>query len=271
MMQHLIAATNPLPMDKEQFLKLLQTLGGCTQKAKTFTKSLLEEYRSKTSTIDQCYQKFTDFLEESNKSAGEAEGFPEVGQVEMLVLFDEFGSDPEVKKLWEESGCGFPGGTGPMGGAGGGVAGALPGPAGAAAGGMGRGLPALGNGGMGATNSEEQKVVVSKNKKPLKAAEVVDMQEYLVDEMRRICEALAASAKPGKPMSGEVAMQMVQAFAIGAVEKKFNITPNDFVAASMTHAAAAQRSERLMRASERQHEAMMQLARACGEGGLDAE
>merc|ERR1712241_1178746 len=114
-------------------------------------------------------------------------------------------------------------------------------------------------------NSNQDK---DKKGKKVKASEIVEMQEFMVDELKRTTEtALIALSKSlngnSKPWRAEVAIQMVQALASAAVERRYGTSAEEMTLAGCQHVAQLQRNERFVRATEKQQEILMTVAKLC--------
>jgi len=238
MMQHLIGAAQPR-VQKSEFLSTLREMGDSTKKAKAFAKQLYEEYRAKTCNIAEAYRRFNSFSEEC--AASLAEGASDLSSVELQLCYDEYKADDEVKKAWEDSG----------------VESNLM---------MQAALSPMLN---GSTKASTSPIEGPKGKK-LKPSDIVEMQELMVDEMKRATEqAMFASRDRDKsegPWRAEITIQLVQALASAAVERRYGTSAEDMTIAGFQHAAILQRNERFARASEKQQEILMMLARLCGQG-----
>mmetsp|Transcript_10863 Transcript_10863/g.28095 ORF Transcript_10863/g.28095 Transcript_10863/m.28095 type:complete len:547 (+) Transcript_10863:89-1729(+) len=244
MMSHLIGATQPR-VEKAEFVQLLQQMGDSTKKFKTFSKQVYEDYRSKACTIVEAYRRFDEFTEQNaGPDAQEAQEMPDLSSVEMQLCYDEYRDDEEVRRAWDHSGAE----TTLM------MQSVL--------------SPSLAGNSRSVSSSsaaDERKV------KKLKSSEVVEMQELMVDEIRRTTQALkTATMRPGE-RKPEIAMQLVQALASAAVERRFGISAEEMAVASFQHAAVLQKNERLARASEEQQDILMQLARSWGQALSEAE
>jgi len=234
MMQHLIGAAQPR-VDKAEFLQTLRQMGGSARKARVFAKKLYEDYRAKTCNIEEAYRRFDLFTEEQQPAAGEEP--PDLSSVELQLCYDEYRGDAEVRSAWDQSGVEsnlmmqamMSGGSRPSGSS-------APGP-------------------------EEKKG------KRLKSSEVVEMQELMVDELKRTTElaaqAVRRAAASAPPWRAEVAIQMVQALASAAVERRYGTSAEEMTLAGFQHAAQLQKNERFVRATEKQQEILMSIAKLC--------
>merc|ERR1712241_1322374 len=111
-------------------------------------------------------------------------------------------------------------------------------------------------------NSNQDK---DKKGKKVKASEIVEMQEFMVDELKRTTEtALIALSKSlngnSKPWKAEVAIQMVQALASAAVERRYGTSAEEMTLAGFHHAATLQKNERFVHATQKQQEILMGIA-----------
>jgi len=203
--------------------------------------------------VGEAYRRFEKFSEEV-AALGDAAELPDMNSVEMQLCYDEYGQDPEVQRAWEDSGAEssaimqsmMMGTTGPM---------------------------------RGPNAPEPQTKPAGKKSK---ASEIVEMQELMVDELKRTTDAAAAHLEGanGCTWRAEIAVQMVQAIASAAVERRYGISPEDMTIAGFQHAAALQKNERFVRATEKQQEILMRIGGICGDpsaraalgmGGGDAE
>eukprot|EP00929_Paragymnodinium_shiwhaense_P012628 TRINITY_DN12000_c0_g1_i1.p1 TRINITY_DN12000_c0_g1~~TRINITY_DN12000_c0_g1_i1.p1 ORF type:complete len:556 (+),score=231.50 TRINITY_DN12000_c0_g1_i1:102-1769(+) len=237
MMQRLIGAAQPR-VEAAEFVKILKHMGESTKKAKVFAKKLFEDYRVKKLTVIEAYKRFEEFSAEVACTL-EGEELPELSSIELQICYDEFKDDPEVLKAWDSSGA-----EGNM------LMQAFRPPSSAAE------SPA---------KADEAK---PKGKK-LKSGDVIEMQELMVDELKRTVEAVVAASKNGSAVGWktELAVQMVQALASAAVERRYGVSAEEMTAAVFQHAQALQRNERFVRANEKQQELLMQIPQAFGHGG----
>lgn len=241
MMQHLIGSVQPR-VEAPDFIHILKQMGDSTKKAKVFAKKLYEDYRAKTCNIIEAYKRFDSFSEEISASLA-LQALPELSSMEMQICYEEYKENAEVKAAWEQSGadCTMM---------------------------MGASMMQLGKGdGKGMPVPEEPK---SKGKK-LKSSEIVEMQELMVDELKRTTEAVvhALSANGKSNWKADLAVQMVQALASAAVERRYGTSAEEMTMAGFQHAMILQKNERFVRATEKQQDLLMTVARLCG--GCDAE
>merc|ERR1712218_627964 len=107
-----------------------------------------------------------------------------------------------------------------------------------------------------------------RGKKPLKTAEIIEMQELMVDKMHALAQAatkVLEAQSPAPTWRAEVALQMVQALASAAVEHRYGTSSEEMTMAGLRHTATLQKSERFMRATEKQQEILMSIAKLCGQ------
>eukprot|EP00931_Biecheleriopsis_adriatica_P104797 TRINITY_DN79420_c0_g1_i1.p1 TRINITY_DN79420_c0_g1~~TRINITY_DN79420_c0_g1_i1.p1 ORF type:complete len:539 (-),score=142.95 TRINITY_DN79420_c0_g1_i1:30-1538(-) len=231
MMQHLTSAALPRA-EKVHFLTILRHMSSSTKKAKAFAKKLYEEYRAKTCDVAEAYKRFVDFVDNNGNPPAECE---ELSPVELQLCYEEYKSDPEVKEAWTQSGI---------------ENGMLM--ANMAASMMKPSSPSSGS------SAPEGKM------KKTKPSEIIEMQELMVDELKRTSEAAAAASKVAQtPWRGDVAVQMVQALASAAVERRYGVSAEEMTMAGFHHAATLQKSERFVRATEKQQEILMNVAGSC--------
>lgn len=244
MMQHLIGAAQPR-VAKEEFVSLIKAMGDSTKKAKAFAKKLYEDYRAKTTDIKEAYVRFAEFSEEQARLVGE-DDLPDLGSVELQLCYDEYKEDEEVRKIWAESGVEsnlmMQASMGPM----------MMGPG-------------------GSPKAGSLSPVEGPKGKKLKSSEVVEMQELMVDEMKRTTQdVMFASREKGakaEAWRAEITVQLVQALASAAVERRYGVSAEEMTLAGFQHAAQLQKNERFAKASEKQQEILMMLARLCGQDG----
>lgn len=238
MMQHLIGSCQPR-MEKSEFLRVLRHLGECTGKAKAFAKSLYEDYRGKRCGVEQAYRRFEVFNEEAAQSA-EAD-LPDLSSVEMQLCFDEYRSDREVKEAWDKSGA--------------------------------ETNVLMQNMMVGGSREPPETSSPSRGKKK-KASEVVEMQELMVDELKRLSEATGNALRNGAakqgPWKAELAVQMVQALASAAVERRYGVSAEEMTLLGFQQATSLQKSERFVRATEKQQEILMTIPHLCQSNGNSA-
>jgi len=232
LMQHLIGSVQPR-VEKELFLKIVQQLGEAAKLAKSFAKNLFDEYRSKTIGIAEAYRRFEAFSKSSIDRAGNSD-LPELSNVEMQLCYDEYREDKEVQRLWELSGA-----DSCM---------------------MMQAAMSTGPPPRASTATDDKKV------RKIKSGELIEMQELMVDELKRMSDAVTVAVRIGsqdEPWRAEIVVQMIHALASCAVERRYGITAEEMTSSSFQHAAVLQKSERFMRASERQHEILVQLPKVC--------
>jgi len=234
MMQLLIGASQPRT-EKEQFLKLLRHMTKSTCAAKTFAKKLYEDYRGKTCGIVDAYGRFERFSEEQRPP--EEDGVPDLSSVELQLCYEEYRNDDEVRQNWEQSGAessmlmqSVVGGT--------------------------RSLAAASPG------SADEK---QRSKKHPKSSEIVEMQQLMVDELKRTGDAVALALREGGVSGGaawrpEVVVQLVQALASAAVERRYGTSAEEMTLAGFHHAATLQKNERFVHATQKQQEILMSIA-----------
>lgn len=234
MMQLLIGASQPRT-EKEQFLKLLCHMTKSTRAAKTFAKKLYEDYRGKTCGIVDAYQRFERFSEEQRPP--EEDGVPDLSSVELQLCYEEYRNDDEVRQNWEQSGAessmlmqSVVGGTRSLGAA--------------------------------SPGSADEK---QRSKKHPKSSEIVEMQQLMVDELKRTSDAVALALREGGANGGaawrpEVVVQLVQALASAAVERRYGTSAEEMTLAGFHHAATLQKNERFVHATQKQQEILMSIA-----------
>jgi hypothetical protein len=240
MMQHLIGSVQPR-VEAKDFIKVLQQMGESTKKAKVFAKKLYEDYRAKTCNVGDAYKRFESFSGEVACSF-EGQDLPELSSMEMQICYEEYKDDAEVRAAWDLSGAE----SSMM---------------------MGAAMMQMGTKGDGKGMSLPEPAEKSKGKK-LKASEIVEMQELMVDELKRTTEAVCHS----RPSSwkADLAVQMVQALASAAVERRYGTSAEEMTLAGFQHAMTLQKNERFVRATEKQQELLMTIAKLCG-GGENVE
>merc|ERR1712070_1210840 len=241
MMQLLISSTQER-ISKDDFVSILRHMSEAAKAARAFAKKLYEDYRSKSSKEDfivEAYQRFEEFTE---TAASPPENLPALNNAEMQLCFDEYRDDPAIRQAWEQSGAEANVAVQSM---------------------M---ASQIGNGGqMGgakpSSGPEDRKA------KKTKASDVVEMQELMVDELKRIYEATAVALKKGgqtQTFRPELLTQMVQALASGAVERRYGVSGEEMTMMGFQHAATLQRNERFVRATEKQQEILMaQIPQLC--------
>jgi len=236
MMQQLVGSTQAR-ITKDEFLGVLGHMGKCSKEAKVFSKKLYEDYRSKTCAIPEAYRRFEEFSD----SMAPPDDLPDISQVEMQLCLDEYRDDAAVRQAWQQSGAEASMMLQSM---------------------MATGIfpPQMGG---SAPSATEDRKKASK----IKASDVIEMQELMVDELKRLNEATASALKKGgaeghewKP---ELLTQMIQALASAAVERRFNVSQEEMTMLGVQHAVVLQRNERFARATQNQQEILMQLPQLC--------
>lgn len=236
MMQHLTGSAQPRP-EKADFLEALRTMAEHSQKAKDFAKKVYEDYRAKNCSAAEAYRRFEDF--NTSTPAGK-EGLEDMSPVELQLCYDEYREDAEVQHWWTKAG----------------VENSLM---------MAASVQSLMKSG-GATASSPPEDKTDKKGKKIKPSEIVEMQELMVDEMKRLCEACREAAKASsKAWKADIAMQMVQALASASVERRYGCSPEEMTMAGLQNAPTLQKNERFVRATEKQQEIIMTVATFCPE------
>ncbi|CAE7242008.1 unnamed protein product [Symbiodinium natans] len=231
MMQHLTGAAQPRA-NKADFLEVLRNMADHSQKAKDFAKKVYEEYRAKTCPVSDAYRRFEDFAAEAPPAK---EGLEDLTPVELQLCYDEYREDPEVRSAWSKAG----------------VENSLL---------MASCVTSL------LKNDATTPLPEDKKGKKMKPSEIVEMQELMVDEMKRLSEASSAAAKASaSPWRAETAMQMVQSLASAAVERRYGVSPEEMTIAGIQNAPALQKNERFVRATEKQHEIILAVAQFCAQ------
>lgn len=239
MMQHLTGAAQPR-VDAAELVQILQHMGESTKNAKIFAKKLHEDYRAKACTIAVAYERFETFSIDVAEEF-ERKELAELSSMEMQLCYDEYRDQPEVREAWEQSGAEsnllmqnlmIANQTG--------------------------NAPSRGSSG----GAEEKKG------KKLKASDIVEMQELMVDELKRMTDAVAAAVAAGaskeRPWQLELVVQMVQALASAAVERRYGVSAEEMTMAGFQHAQVLQRNERFVRSTEKQQELLMRIPALCG-------
>ncbi|CAE7404322.1 unnamed protein product [Symbiodinium sp. KB8] len=230
--RHLTGAAQPRA-NKADFLEVLRNMADHSQKAKDFAKKVYEEYRAKTCPVADAYRRFEDFAAEAPAAK---EGLEDLTPVELQLCYDEYREDPEVHRAWSKAG----------------VENSIM---------MASCVTSL------LKNEASAPLPEDKKGKKMKTSEIVEMQELMVDEMKRLSEASSAAAKasPSSPWRAEIAMQMVQSLASAAVERRYGVSPEEMTIAGIQNAPALQKNERFVRATEKQQEIIMAVAQFCAQ------
>mmetsp|Transcript_2078 Transcript_2078/g.4709 ORF Transcript_2078/g.4709 Transcript_2078/m.4709 type:complete len:521 (-) Transcript_2078:146-1708(-) len=239
MMQHLIRAAQPR-VEKSEFVRILRHMAASTKDAKAFAKKLYEDYRAKTCGIVEAYRRFESFSE-SAVGGGDGGELPDLSSAEMHLCFDEYGEDEEVLQAWEQSGVEST---------------------------LAMQAMMLGMGTNSGSPKPSQVVAVEDRKgKKLKSSEIVEMQELMVDELKRTTEAADAALKNDATLASqwkaELAVQLVQALASAAVERRYGTSAEEMALAGFQHANVLHKNERFMRATEKQQEILMRIPSLC--------
>jgi len=238
MMQHLIGAAQPR-VGKDEFLVLLREMGDSTKKAKVFAKKLYEDYRGKLCSIVDAYARFDAFTEETSKTVT-ADGveLPDLCSMDVQLLYQEYRDDEDVRAAWEKAGV---------------ESNML--------------MLSMMSGSPGAASSSLVPPAAEERKgKKLKSSEIIEMQELMVDELKRTVETATDALRKSNghaPWKAEVAIQMVQALASAAVERRYGATAEEMTVAGFQHAQQLQKNERFARATEKQQEILMSIAKLC--------
>ncbi|CAJ1368334.1 unnamed protein product [Effrenium voratum] len=226
MMQHLTGSAQPRA-EKADFLEVLRNMANHAQASKEFSKKVYEDYRAKSCNAGQAYRRFEDF---NAAQPVLKEGLEDLTPVELQLCYDEYREDPEVQQAWNKAGV---------------------------------------ENSLNLASSLSLKPGASpedKKGKKIKPSEIVEMQELMVDEMKRLCEASREAAKASqKPWQADTAMQMVQALASAAVERRYGASPEEVTMAGLQNAPTLQKNERFVRATEKQQEIIMTVASFCSQ------
>lgn len=244
MMAHLIGAAKPR-VTQEQFVKILEQLAVSTKSAKVFAKQLADDYRSKQCNIVEAYQRFKEFAESAGQAEAECSenGEPMADQlsaVEMRVLYSEYADDERVQAAWVDSSS------------------------------EGRTLmEALASGVQDPSILPQTKAPESPSggkSKKLKPSEIVEMQELMVDELKRLTEAVVLSRQDasGQDFNEGFLMHMIQTLASSAVERRYGVSAEEMTLAGFQQKAVLEQNERFKRATDKQKQIMMHLPRICG-------
>lgn len=198
-----------------------------------FTKRLYEDYRAKSIGVEEAYRRFEEYAAEG----GDVE-LPDLCSVEMRLCYDEYCNDEEVCLAWEQSGA---------------KVGTL--------------MQSMVVGGSRPSSMAPALTSEDRKGKKLKPSDLVEMQELMVDELKRATDAVAVVLEGGTgPWRGDLVVQMVNALAHAAVERRYGITAEEMTVASYQHASVLQRSERIVRAMEKQHDILLRLHKLCNPG-----
>lgn len=243
MMQHLIGAAQPR-VEKEEFLRILKGMAEAAKRAKAFAKRLFDDYRSRSCNIADAYRRFEAFASETTEMAGADEAM-DLSAVELRLCFDEYRDDPEVQKIWTQ-----PGVEGNI------VMQAMTGP------------------GSPLSMAQPTSAPVDGKGRKLKPSEIIEMQELMVDELKRLAEAAGEALKGGAaaagPWKAELCIPMVQALASAAVERRYGVSAEEMTVAGFQHVSTLQQSERFVRATEKQQEIIFTLPQLCAMSDPDA-
>ncbi|CAK0887795.1 unnamed protein product, partial [Prorocentrum cordatum] len=181
-----------------------------------------------------------EFSEQSMaEAAGLGEEVADLSQTEMQLCYDEYSADEEVRAAWEQSGVE----SGMM-----------------LRNAMMSSIPA-------ARSAASSAGPEDRKGKKLKSSEIVEMQELMLDKLilyhKDALTAFSGGRGPPTPWRAEIAVQMVQALASAAVEHRYGTSAEDMTVAGFQHASALQKNERFTRATEKQQEILMAVARLC--------
>eukprot|EP00811_Abedinium_folium_P028052 NODE_4311_length_1906_cov_9.616639.p1 GENE.NODE_4311_length_1906_cov_9.616639~~NODE_4311_length_1906_cov_9.616639.p1 ORF type:complete len:501 (-),score=161.47 NODE_4311_length_1906_cov_9.616639:292-1794(-) len=232
MMQHLLSAGRPR-VGKEEFLKILNCIGQTSQLTKAFTKQIYEDYRAKLSDIVELYKRFEDF---TDKLPGEGQDLADLTSLELKYAYDAYKDDDEVGRAWEQSGT---------------ACSVL--------------VQSLLLGENVKTPALSLVGLEDRRGKKLKASEIVEMQDFMVGELKRLADALAAAISAGCKVTfkPDLMVQMIQAIAHMAVERRHSVTTEEMTIVGFHFAQQLQRNERFMRATEKQQELLVFIPRLC--------
>jgi len=221
---------------KAEFLSVLQHMRECSKQAKVFAKKLHEDYKAKACGIPEAYQRFEQFSE----TLAPPEGLPEVSNVELQLCLDEYQDDAEVRQAWQQSGA---------------EANMI--------------LQSMASNGAGAFGGSRPSSMPEQDRKKgkTKPSDIIEMQELMVDELKRLNEATSQAIKKGGSQGHEwkpeLLTQMIQALASAAVERRFNVSQEEMTMLGVQHANFLQRSERFARATQNQQEILMKIPELC--------
>jgi hypothetical protein len=233
MMQLLIGCTQPRSLTRADFLEALRHSTEAAKSMRAFAKKLYEDYRAKSVGIEQAYIRFEEFHDQAESSTNK---WSDISHVELQLCFDEYEEgDDEIRQAWKDARHDL------------------------AAEQM-RQLLASQTGSPQAGGARPSSGPEERKGRKTKPSELVEMQELMVDELKRICEATDVAMKKGVSREWKVDLltQLVQALASGAVERRYNVSAEDMTMMCLQHCATLQRNERFVRATEKQQELLIQ-------------
>mmetsp|Transcript_88392 Transcript_88392/g.139671 ORF Transcript_88392/g.139671 Transcript_88392/m.139671 type:complete len:369 (+) Transcript_88392:3-1109(+) len=225
MMQFLVGASHPR-RTKSEFLAVLKHMSAYAVKARAFAKKIYEEYRSKSCTLVDVYSRFEAFNLETTPAPSDV---PEFTNIEMQLCLEEYGDDKEIKDAWDLSGA------------------------------------ETGVFVQSAATSilRPTKPVEEKKGKKIKPSDVTEMQQLMVDELKRLSDAVKSNLQVSRTWKPELVVQMIQALASGAVERRYHVSAEEMTKLGFQHAATLQRSERFVLSTQKQQEILMEIPQFC--------
>jgi len=235
MMTTLLAFGKP-KLSKDKFEVVLNEMSQQTADAKKFMKNLYNEYEAGNVNIVQAYEKFVTFADNSESKMQTEPLMP----IELRSCYDAYKNSPEIQDAWERSGqetqiavqmMMMSGGNMPPG--------KMPTP--------------------------------SKKLKKLKINDIIQMQELMVEDLKKILVDIGQSVDNGLPGSekwrDDLAIPLIQGLASASVEKRFSVNAEEMTLAGFLNAAVLSTNEKFLRATMEQQQILSQVPKICKDGG----
>eukprot|EP00397_Hematodinium_sp_SG-2012_P042202 GEMP01046630.1.p1 GENE.GEMP01046630.1~~GEMP01046630.1.p1 ORF type:complete len:466 (-),score=115.74 GEMP01046630.1:247-1644(-) len=227
MLQALLSYGKPR-LDKEKFAVLLGEMATQGVEAKTFMKQMALEYSNQQISVAQAYEKFQIF-------ANDAKELSDVlSPMEMKACYEGYKHHEDIADAWERSGQE-----------------------------MQITLQMM----MSGTLDPNQLPQPSKKLKKLKTHDVINMQEYMVEQLKSIVGEIVQAVDSGcDHLKDELAIPLIQGLASAAVEKQYGISAEEMTMAGFVNRATLCTNERFLKATTEQQQILMQIPRICQDG-----
>jgi len=219
-------------------LEILNHMEVSTKRAKGFARQLLEDYKAKNVDICEAYHRFEAFTDSVQNELTGGKELADLTSLELRFCYEEYKDDEKIRQAWENSG---------------------------AEGGVMVQSMMSGCHSFSSTTSPDEKRVLSAKGKKLKVSEIVDMQVVMVDELQRLTQALtpALNNDDERLWKPEVMVQLFQALAHGAVERRHGVSVEEMAIVGFQYTQQLERNERFVKATEKQQELLNLIPRLC--------
>lgn len=245
-MQQLVGCGAPR-FSKEEFTEYLGDIANQSQTVKKFVGQLYDMMKKGTKTMLEAYKEFSDFTDKSSEQSLKSEN---LSPQELREHYDTYGeNDEEIQKRWEASGCE--------------VQTIMQLAALTTTGAPPTGLPPAPKLPSPSANKKVQK---------LKASDAIDMQELMVDELKKYADKFSQAVQEANgtvQFRDQVAIGLVQALASLAVEKRYHICAEEMAVAGFMHAQVLSTNERFIRSTMTQQQILMGIPQLVQDPGRE--